>query len=75
MDQPLTGFEVDVLSLMEKQLPRYVAKCLKAAGFDEIEVIASMHVTEGEASSISKIIEGRHKAIQKCYHHAVHQSP
>ena len=65
MDHPLTGLKVDVLSLMEKRLPRYVVNCFQAAGFGEIEVIASMDVSESEANSISKIeeyIQRRHKS-------------
>jgi len=62
MEQPA---EVDVLSLMEERLPRYVMNCLCAAGCDDLEVIASLDVTEGENSScisgIENYIERRHK--------------
>ena len=69
MDQPFTDCpsEVDVINLlMQQRLPRsrYVVNCLQAAGYDELEVIASMDTNEGEASSISKIekyIERHHK--------------
>ena len=50
---------------MQKRLPRYVVNCLQAAGYDELEVVASMDTTEGDGSSISKIenyIEKRHKS-------------
>ena len=62
--QSATSLEVDIFTLMDKRLPSYVMNCLKAAGFDELEVIASMDITDGEENSISKIeryIEKRHK--------------
>jgi len=49
---------VDVLSLMEERLPRYFMNCLRAAGYDDLEVIASMDVAEGEKSSCISTIEG-----------------
>ena len=66
MEPPSTpdSLEVDVNLLMQKRLPKYVMNCLQAAGYDELEVIASMDTNEGEASSISKIekyIERHHK--------------
>ena len=64
-DQTQDPLEVDVNLLMQQQLPRYVVNCLQAAGYDELEVIASMDTNEGEASSISKIekyIEKYHKS-------------
>jgi len=56
--------QVDLVALMEKRLPSYVINCLRAAGFDELEVKASMDIIDGEESSTSKIeryIEKRHK--------------
>ena len=47
--------EVDVISLMQKRLLRYVVNCLQATGYDELEVVASMDTTEGDGSGISKI--------------------
>ena len=64
-DQSQDSLEVDVNLLMQERLPRYVVNCLQAAGYDELEVIASMDTNEGEASSISKIekyIERHHKS-------------
>ena len=65
MEEPAGSLEVDVLELMEKQLPRYVVNCLQAAGYDDLEVIASMDVAEGEKSNcistVEEHIERRHK--------------
>ena len=58
--------EYDVISLMEKRLPRYVVNCFRAAGYDEIQVVASMDTSDREMNSISKIekyIEERFKHI------------
>jgi len=55
--------EVDVISLMEQKLPRYVMNCLKAAGYDEKEVIASMDTGDDENNSMTKI----EKYIDKHY--------
>jgi len=41
MEQPPSGSEIDVLSLIEERLPRYVMSCL---GYDDLEVIASLKV-------------------------------
>ena len=60
-----TSLEVDILALMDKRLPTYVTNCLKAAGYDELEIIASMDITDGEGNSISTIeryIEKTHKS-------------
>ena len=65
MEEPAGDLEVDVLELMEKRLPRYVVNCLQAAGYDDLEVIASMDVAEGEKSrcisTVEEYIERRHK--------------
>jgi len=66
--QPDTSLEVDIVALMDKRLPSYVGNCLRAAGFDELEVIASMDTSNGEDNSISKVeryIEKRHKHNQE----------
>ena len=55
IDQLQDTAKVDVNVLMQEQLPRYVVNCFQAAGYDELEVIASMDTTEGETNSISKI--------------------
>lgn len=56
--------EYDVISLMERRLPRYVVNCFRAAGYDEIQVVASMDTSDREMNSISiieKYIEGKFK--------------
>ena len=58
--------EYDVISLMERRLPRYVVNCFRAAGYDEIQIVASMDTSDREMNSISKIekyIEERFKHI------------
>ena len=71
MEEPAGDLEVDVLELMKKRLPRYVVNCLQAAGYDDLEVIASMDVAEDEKSrcisTVEEYIERRHKTIQICY--------
>jgi len=57
MEQPSNNLEVDVLTLIEKRLPRYVMNCLQAAGYDDLKVIASMDAAEGEKSSCISTIE------------------
>ena len=62
--EPTAIIEIDVISLMLRRLPKCVANCLQAAGYDEQEVIASMDTSEGENNSISmieKYIEKQHK--------------
>ena len=62
--EPTAITEIDVIPLMQRRLPKYVANCLQAAGYDEQEVIATMDTSEGEKNSISKIekyIEIHHK--------------
>ena len=64
-DQLQDFTKVDVNLLMQEQLPSYVVNCFHAAGYDELEVIASMDTTEGETNSISKIkkyIDSHHKS-------------
>ena len=68
--QPATNLEVDVLTLMNKRLPNYVMNCMRAAGFDELEVIASMNITDNEENIINKIeryIDKRHKSNQEMF--------
>ena len=43
-DQSQDSLEVDVNLLMQERLPRYVVNCLQAAGYDELEVIASYSI-------------------------------
>ena len=65
IDQLQDTAKVDVNVLMQERLPRYVVNCFQAAGYDELEVIASMDTTEGETNSISKIekyIDSHHKS-------------
>lgn len=56
--------EIDVLALMQKELPPYVVKCFLLSGYDEKEVIKSMDTSDKEGNSISTIeryIDQRHK--------------
>ena len=66
MEKLPDDLEVDVLSLTEDRLPRYVVNSLRATGYDELEVIASMDVTQGEVSScittIEEYIERQHNS-------------
>ena len=62
---PTAITEIDVIPLMQRRLPKYVANCLQAAGYDEQEVIATMDTSEGEKNSISKI----EKYIAKRYNY------
>ena len=44
--------------------------CMRAAGFDDLKVIASMNITDDEKNSISKIeryIDKRHKSNQEIF--------
>ena len=52
-----TSFETsfDVLELMRQRLPVYVVNCLLAAGYDVIEVISNMDVSENPGNTINKI--------------------
>lgn len=40
---------------MKEKLPSYVYKCFVAAGFDTLEVIAEMTITDGPGNSIDEI--------------------
>ena len=40
---------------MKKSLPSYVVKCFTAAGFDTLEVIAKMDVSDHPGNSIEQI--------------------
>ena len=45
----------DVLELMRQRLPVYVVNCLLAAGYDVMEVISNMDVSENPGNTIHKI--------------------
>ncbi len=45
----------EFLSLMHNKLPPYVVKCLLAAGFDVVEVVASMDISEKPGNTIEAI--------------------
>ena len=51
---------------MEKRLPRYAMNCFQAAGYDDLEEIASMDVSKGKKinciSTVEEHIERRHKS-------------
>ena len=48
--------EDDAMKSLEKKLPPYVVNCLKAAGFDSVDAICSMDVSERCKNSI-RVIE------------------
>lgn len=54
---------LDVVELMKANLPPYIVRCFLAAGYDTLEVISSMDITENKGNSID-IIESY---IQKYY--------
>ena len=39
---------------MKRRLPAYIVKCLEAAGYDELNTIAKMDITDNPGNSISK---------------------
>jgi len=48
---------------MEKQLPRFIVNCLQAAGYDDLEAIASIYMDEKSncINTVEELIERRHK--------------
>ena len=50
-----TSGENTVLILMKKKLPKYIVKCLQAAGYDELETISNMDISDCPGNSISKV--------------------
>ena len=48
--------EDDAMKSLEKKLPPYVVNCLKTAGFDSVDAICSMDVSERRENSI-RVIE------------------
>ena len=50
-----TSDESAVSILMKKKLPKYIVKCLQAAGYDEMNTISNMGISENPGNSISKI--------------------
>ena len=77
-DQSQDSLEVDVNLLMQQRLPRYVVNCLQAAGYDELEVIASiwilMKVRQAVSVKLRSILKDIIKVIQICYQ-AILQNP
>lgn len=47
--------EADAVKLLESKLPSYVVNCLKAAGFDSVDAICSMDVSEHHENSICEV--------------------
>ena len=47
--------EADTVKLLESKLPPYVVNCLKAAGFDNVDTICSMDVSEHRENSIYEV--------------------
>ena len=54
-DDHLSDAEKEALLLMRGALPSYVTKCFTAAGFDTVEVIKKMDVSDDPANSIQQI--------------------
>ena len=50
-----TSDESAVSILMKKKLPKYIVKCLQAAGYDEMNTISNVDISENPGNSISKI--------------------
>ena len=51
------------MELLEQKLPSYIVNCFKSSGFDEIDVISEMDISEKAGNSIETI----EKFIQKKY--------
>jgi len=55
----VTDFDIgnpkDVVDLMKKELPEYVANCLLVSGYDDLDVLCSMDVSESPKNSILKV--------------------
>lgn len=49
------GSELDVIALMRERLPPYVVNCLLASGFDVVDVIMSMDVSDKPGNSIEYV--------------------
>lgn len=47
--------EVDVVTLMKQSLPGYVVNCMLAAGYDDVNIIGAMNVSDDQGNSISII--------------------
>jgi len=54
-DHQLSDVEKEALQLMQGALPLYVTKCFTAAGFDTVEVIKKMDVSDEPSNSIEQI--------------------
>ena len=54
-DHQLSDVEKEALQLMQGALPLYVPKCFTAAGFDMVEVIKKMDVSDEPGNSIEQI--------------------
>ena len=44
-----------VMELLEQKLPTYIVNCFKSSGFDEIDVISEMDISEKAGNSIETI--------------------
>lgn len=47
--------EVNVVDLMRKKLPPYVVNCLVTSGYDSLDVILGMDVSESPGNSIETV--------------------
>ena len=46
---------INVIELMKERLPQYIANCLIASGYDEMEVLCGMNTSEGPKNTIEKV--------------------
>lgn len=53
----------DVVTLMKQRLPEYIVNCFMSSGYDEMEVISTMDISDKEHNSIDNI----EKFIQRQY--------
>ena len=53
----------DVVTLMKQRLPEYIVNCFMSSGYDEMEVISTMDISDKEHNSIDNI----EKFIQRKY--------
>jgi len=61
----------NMLELLEEKLPLYIVNCFKLSGFDEINVISEMDISEKSGNSIEKI----EKFIQKKFATSPYHNP
>ena len=47
--------EINVITLMKERLPEYIANCLIASGYDEMQVLCDMNTSETPKNAIEKV--------------------